>query len=305
MDFSISETLQTILTGTEASQYREQGDEYPILVKVAGAETLSLREVLDLPVTNALGEPVVLRNVVDTDAGLGPVLIERKDQQRVVYVNANISGRDMGSILDDIRRKLAAIAVPENFSIVLGGDYEEQQKAFNELRLGFILSLVLVYMVMASLYESLRDPLVVMTSVPLAVIGVVLMLFFTDTTFNIQSFIGCIMLGGIVVNNAILLVDHTNLLRRNEAMGIFAAVREAGRRRLRPVMMTAATTILAMTPLALGLGEGGEAQAPMARALIGGLLSASMITLVVVPTVYTLFHRSRPVGAETDGSQTG
>lgn len=301
----IAETLQTILTGTEASQYRELGDEYPILVKVAGAETFGLREVLDLPVTNALGEPVVLRNVVDTDAGLGPVLIERKDQQRVVYITANISGRDMGSILEDIRGRLAVIAVPENFSIVLGGDYEEQQKAFNELRLGFILSLVLVYMVMASLYESLRDPLVVMTSVPLAVIGVVLMLFSTDTTFNVQSFIGAIMLGGIVVNNAILLVDHTDLLRRNAAMDIFPAVREAARRRLRPIMMTAATTILAMTPLALGLGEGGEAQAPMARALIGGLLSASMITLVVVPAVYTLFHRSRPVGTETDAPRAG
>jgi HAE1 family hydrophobic/amphiphilic exporter-1 len=301
----IAETLQTILTGTEASQYREAGDEYPILVKVAGAETLSLCEVLDLPVTNALGEPVVLRNVVDTDAGLGPVLIERKDQQRVVYVNANISGRHMGSILDDIRPRLAAIAVPENFSIVLGGDYEEQQKAFNELRLGFILSLVLVYMVMASLYESLRDPLVVMTSVPLAVIGVALMLFSTDTTFNVQSFIGCIMLGGIVVNNAILLVDHTNLLRHNEAMDILEAVREAGRRRLRPIMMTAATTILAMMPLALGLGEGGEAQAPMARALIGGLLSATMITLVVVPTTYTLFYRRRLPAGGVPASPTG
>jgi hydrophobic/amphiphilic exporter-1 (mainly G- bacteria), HAE1 family len=298
----IAETLQTVLTGTEASQYREAGEEYPILVKLAGAETLGLREVLDLPVTNALGEPVVLRNVVDTDAGLGPVLIERKDQQRVVYINANISGRDMGSILGDIRRELAAIAVPENFSIMIGGDYEEQQKAFNELRLGFILSLVLVYMVMASLYESLRDPLVVMTSVPLAVIGVMLMLFFTGTTFNVQSFIGCIMLGGIVVNNAILLVDHINLLRRNEAMTVYEAVQEAGRRRLRPIMMTAATTILAMTPLALGLGEGGETQAPMARALIGGLFSASMITLVVVPTVYTFFYHRRLPAAGTPAS---
>jgi HAE1 family hydrophobic/amphiphilic exporter-1 len=148
-------------------------------------------------------------------------------------------------------------------------------------------------MVLASLYESLRYPFVVMFSVPLAAIGVILMLFFTDTTFNVQSYIGCIMLGGIVVNNAILLVDHINLLRRRDGLPVQEAIIEAGRRRLRPIMMTATTTILAMTPLAVGIGEGGETQAPMARAIIGGLLSSSLITLVVVPSVYGLFERKR------------
>jgi HAE1 family hydrophobic/amphiphilic exporter-1 len=157
--------------------------------------------------------------------------------------------------------------------------------------MSFVLALVLVYMVMASLYESLRYPLVVMFSVPLAGIGVILMLFLTDTTFNIQSFIGCIMLGGIAVNNAILLVDHINLLRRRDGMPLRAAIEEAGRRRLRPILMTATTTILAMTPLALGIGEGGDAQAPMARAIIGGLISSNLITLVVIPTVYALIDR--------------
>jgi len=146
-------------------------------------------------------------------------------------------------------------------------------------------------MVMACQYESLRDPFVVMFSVPLAAIGVILMLFFTGTTFNIQSFIGCIMLGGIVVNNAILLVDHTNLLRRRDGVPIREAIEEAGRRRLRPILMTALTTILGLVPLALGLGEGGEAQAPMARAVIGGLLSSTLITLVFVPVVYSIFER--------------
>ncbi len=154
-----------------------------------------------------------------------------------------------------------------------------------------ILALVLVYMVMACQYESLRDPFVVMFSVPLAGIGVIGMLFFTGTTFNIQSFIGCIMLGGIVVNNAILLVDHTNLLRRRDGLPIREAIEEAGRRRLRPILMTATTTIIGLVPLALGLGEGGEAQAPMARAVIGGLLSSTLITLIFVPVVYSLFER--------------
>jgi HAE1 family hydrophobic/amphiphilic exporter-1 len=165
-----------------------------------------------------------------------------------------------------------------------------------------VLALVLVYMVMACQYESLRDPFVVMFSVPLAAIGVILMLFFTGTTFNVQSFIGCIMLGGIVVNNAILLVDHTNLLRRRDAMPIREAIEEAGRRRLRPILMTAGTTVIGLIPLGLGLGEGGEAQAPMARVVIGGLVSSTLITLVFVPVVYSIFERRRSDAASTSKS---
>jgi HAE1 family hydrophobic/amphiphilic exporter-1 len=234
---------------------------------------------------------VVLRNLVQVRPRSGPVSIERKDQERIVTVSADISGRDMGSILADIRERLRSIPVPRDFSIVFGGDYEEQQKAFRELLLSFVLALVLVYMVMACLYESLRHPFVVMFSVPLAAIGVTLMLFLTKTTFNVQSFIGCIMLGGIVVNHSILFVDHTNLLRRRDGMPLREAIEEAGRRRLRPILMTGATTILGLVPLALGLGEGGEAQAPIARAVIGGLMSSTLITLVFVPTVYSIFER--------------
>ena len=289
----IANMLQTVLSGTRAGYYREAGDEYTILVMLQDAERMDLREILDLTLTNADGQPVVLRNVVQVRPRSGPVRVERKDQERVVTVRANVSDRDMGSILSDMRKRLRSIPVPRGFSIVFGGDYEEQQKAFRELAMSFVLALVLVYMVMACQYESLRDPFVVMFSVPLAVIGVVLMLFLTNTTFNIQSFIGCIMLGGIVVNNAILLVDHTNLLRRRDGMPLREAIEEAGRRRLRPILMTAMTTILGLSPLALGLGEGGEAQAPMARAVIGGLLSSTLITLVFVPIVYSIFERRR------------
>ena len=289
----IAKMLQTVLSGTSAGNYREGGNEYQIRVKLEAAEKKDLQDILDLPITNAEGESVVLRNVVEVRPRRGPVLIQRTDQHRVVYVTANISGRDMGSILADIREGLRSIPVPRDFNVVFGGDYEEQQKSFRELLMSFILALVLVYMVMASLYESLRYPFVVMFSVPLAVIGVILMLFLTDTTFNVQSYIGCIMLGGIVVNNAILLVDHINLLRRRDGLPIREAIEEASRRRLRPILMTALTTILAMTPLAIGMGEGGEAQAPMARAIIGGLLSSSLITLLVVPTIYSLFERRK------------
>jgi HAE1 family hydrophobic/amphiphilic exporter-1 len=287
----IAKMLQTVLSGTSAGNFREDGNEYQIRVKLEGAEQKELYDILNLPITNGDGEKVILRNVVEIRSRKGPVLIERKDQQRVVYVTANISGRDMGSLLAEIRDALKVIPVPRDFNILFGGDYEEQQTAFRELLLSFILALIMVYMVMASLYESLRDPFVVMFSVPLAAIGVILMLFLTDTTFNIQSYIGCIMLGGIAVNNAILLVDHINLLRRRDGLPVREAIEEAGKRRLRPILMTALTTILAMTPLAIGIGEGSEAQAPMARAIIGGLISSNLITLVVLPTVYASFER--------------
>jgi HAE1 family hydrophobic/amphiphilic exporter-1 len=287
----IANALQTILSGTRAGYYRQAGDEYTILVKLRDAEKMDLRDILDLTLVNSDGQPVVLRNVVTVGPRSGPELIERKDQERIVTISADISERDMGSVLSDIREQLRNIPMPADFTITFGGDYEEQQKSFRELLFSCVLALVLVYMVMACQYESLRDPFVVMFSVPLAAIGVVLMLFLTGTTFNVQSFIGCIMLGGIVVNNAILLVDHTNLLRRRDSMPIRDAIEEAGRRRLRPILMTSLTTIIGLVPLALGLGEGGEAQAPLARTVIGGLLSSTLITLVFVPVVYSIFER--------------
>jgi HAE1 family hydrophobic/amphiphilic exporter-1 len=289
----IAGMLETVISGTPASNYREAGDEYQILVKLQDVEQRQLRDILDLTLTNADGQPVVLRNVVRVESRKGPVLIERKNQERIILVSANYAERDLGSLIADIRKELRSIPVPRDFALVMGGDYEEQQKAFRELLLSFGLALILVYMVMACQYESLVDPFVVMFSVPLAAIGVILMLFLTDTTFNIQSFIGCIMLGGIVVNNAILLVDHTSLLRQRDGMPMREAIAEAGRRRLRPILMTALTTILGLVPLALGLGEGGESQAPLARAVLGGLLSSTLITLVFVPVMYSALEWAR------------
>ncbi len=290
----IADMLQTVISGTKAGSFRQGGDEYDIRVKIDQADKMAIREIMDLTITSSGGTPVVLRNVVSAHPRTGPVRIERKDQERIVTVSANISGRDMGSILRDMREKLFSVAIPKDFAIVFSGDYEEQVKAFRELLISLVLAVLLVYMVMASLYESIRYPLVVMFSVPFAAIGVIVMLFITGTSFNVQSYIGCIMLGGIVVNNAILLVDHINLLRSRDGMGLRQAVEEAGRRRLRPILMTAATTILAMVPLAAGLGEGGEVQAPLARAVIGGLISSTLITLVIIPAVYVWFDTHIP-----------
>jgi len=290
----VAQTLQTVLGGTRGGYFREDGEEYNILVKVNLAEKLSLQEVLDLTVTNDQGVPIVLRNIVNTSPQEGPVLIERKNQQRIVQISAGTADRDLGSIVADIRQGLADLPLPADFTINYGSDVEEQEKSFRELGLSLALALVLVYMVMACQFESLRDPLVVMFSVPLAAIGVVITLLLTDTTLNVQSYIGCIMLGGIVVNNAILLVDHTNLLRQRDKMELMAAIQEAGRRRLRPILMTALTTMLGLLPLAVGAGEGGEAQAPLARAVIGGLASSAFITLIVVPVIYSLLENKRP-----------
>ena len=286
----IARTIQTVLSGSQASQFRDGGYEYRILVKVKDSEDLTIDEILDLTITNTLGEQVSLRNVIDTRPRRGPVRIERRDRERIINITADFAERDMGAVMTDIREELRTIPVPRDFTIGFTGDFEEQQKAFRELLMSITLAILLVYMIMAMLYESVKDPFIVMFSVPMAVIGVVLMLFITNTTFNIQSYIGCIMLGGIVVNNAILLVDYTNLLRRRDNMPVREAIEEAGRRRLRPILMTALTTIMAMIPLAMGLKEGGEAQAPMARAVIGGLISSTLITLVIVPVVYSFFE---------------
>ncbi len=281
--------IETAVAGSKAGEYRVEGNSYRILVQLEDAENRSIDEILDLSVQSPGNEKIALRNLVSSKRNEGPVTIQRKDRQRLVTVTANVSGRDLGSVANDIQKRLDAIARPPAYDLVISGNYEEQQKSFDQLIVSLSLALLLVYMVLAAQYESLRDPLIVMFSVPLAAIGVILTLFLTNTTMNLQSAIGCIMLGGIVVNNAILLVDQAGRLRRS-GMEISAALAEAGRRRLRPILMTTLTTILALLPLALGIGEGADAQAPLARVVIGGLTASTLITLVFVPVVYTLFH---------------
>lgn len=289
----IGNFISTILSGSQASQFREGGREYRILVKVKDSERMDVNDLLDLTITNSDGEQVSLRNVIEVQSGRGPQQIERRDRERIINVSGEIADRDLGSVIKDAQQAFRTIPRPANFSINFTGDYEEQQKANRELMISLILALFMVYMVMAMLYESLRDPLIVMFSVPLAVVGVALILFLTGTSINVQAYIGMIMLGGIIVNNAILLVDYTNLLRRRDGFEMMEAIKEAGRRRLRPILMTALTTILGMLPLALGIGEGSEIQTPMARVVIGGLISSTFITLLIIPVVYSLFEQRR------------
>ena len=289
----IGDALETAVGGKRATFFREGGKQYPIIVRLSEEDRGDLDELLDLTVVNERGEPVVLRNVVETVRAEGPVRIERKDQERIISIEVNYTGEDMGTVIREIREKLQLIPVPKDFAILFGGDYEEQQKAFRELLVGLVLAIFLVYMVMAGQFESFRDPFVVLFSVPMAIIGVVLTMLLTGTIFSMQAYIGCIIMTGIVVNNAILLVHTTNQLRREKGMELRAAVLQAGSHRLRPILMTTMTTVLGLMPLALGLGEGGEAQAPLARVVIGGLLSSALITLVLIPVVYTLFESRR------------
>ena len=288
----VSRFLETAMAGSRAGDYQVDGNAYPILVRLRDARRISLEEILDLTLTGPQGQQVALRNIVETRRGDGPLQIERKDQQRLINVTANTTGRDTGSIAIDVQSAINDIPLPEGYSFRISGSYEEQQQARNELLLSLLLALLFVYMVLACQYESLINPLIVMAAVPMAAIGVLVTLFLTDTTFNLQSYIGCIMLAGIVVNNAILLVDQSSQLVR-EGHSVNDAVAEAGRRRLRPILMTTLTTILALIPLALGIGEGADAQAPLARAVVGGLTGATLITLILIPVVFSLVHSHR------------
>ena len=215
--------------------------------------------------------------------------IDRKNMERITRVNAETE-IPLSEAVAAVQQRLGQVRVPPDFSVGFGSEVEEQAKSFEQLRLVLILAVLLVYAVMASQYESLRDPFIIMFSIPVAAIGVVLSLLLTNTPFSMQAYIGIIMLAGIVVSNAILLVDYINTLRRRDNMPLREAVELGGRTRLRPILMTSIATMLGLVPMALGLGDGGELQAPLARVVIGGLLASTLVTLVLVPAVYTLFE---------------
>lgn len=289
MGMSVSQlanTLRTAVGGTRASMFREGGDEFNIQVRLQALDRNNLNQVNQVPISGPLGRTIPVSSIVKTERVEGPVTIERRDQERVITVNANIANRDMGSVANDMSERFKSLRMPKDFYILFGGELEEQAKAFRELLFSLILAIVLVYAVMAAQFESFRDPLIIMFSIPLAGIGVALALFLTNTNFNMQAFIGVILLAGIVVNNAIVLIDYINLLRREYGHSLREAIEIGGRRRLRPILMTTLTAILGLIPMALGIGEGAEVQSPMARVVIGGLASSTLITLIFIPVLY-------------------
>jgi HAE1 family hydrophobic/amphiphilic exporter-1 len=286
---SVASTIQTNVAGTTAAQFRERGNEYPVVVRLREADREEISDVGDVLLSTPSGQVVPAKNILAISREAGPTQIQRKNMERITRVNAEIE-IPLSDAVKAVQSRLSEVRLPPDFSAGFGSEIEEQARSFAQLRTVLILAILLVYAVMASQYESLRDPFIIMFSVPVAAIGVVGSLLLTGTSFSMQAYIGIIMLAGIVVSNAILLVDYINTLRRRDNMPIRQAVELGGRTRLRPILMTSIATMLGLVPMAIGLGEGGELQAPLARVVIGGLLTSTLVTLVLVPAIYTLFE---------------
>jgi HAE1 family hydrophobic/amphiphilic exporter-1 len=306
----VARAVQTSVGGSRAGQFRSGGDEFPITVRLRPQDRLSAQDLDDIAVRTRNGQTIPVSALVSTERGRGPSTINRVDGQRVTFISANLE-RDvaLGEAVERIRDDLSLMALPDGFSITFGGEYLEQQKAQRDFTIAILMALILIYMVMAGQFERFVDPLIVMFSVPVAIVGVVPTLFLTGTSLNMQSIMGLVMLIGIVVNNAIVLVDYINLLRREQDMDLMQAIVEAGRLRLRPILMTTLTTILGLFPLALGFGAGAEIQASLARVVIGGLTASTLITLVLIPvayvSVYGLMDRVRSWRWSPSGGTTG
>lgn len=282
-----SNFLKNRINGLTASLYREDGEEYFVRVSYDPRYRQSLADVENILIYNMQGSPVRVKEVGTVVERFTPPTIERKDRQRVVTVTATLSGTTMDKAVSAIKNEISQIEVPSEIFIDIGGSYEEQQESFADLGVLFLIIVLLVYIVMASQFESLTYPFIIMFSVPFGLSGVVLAMWLTNGTLNIMSFIGLIMLIGIVVKNGIVLVDYINL-NRERGMGIIRSVVSGGRSRLRPVLMTTATTILGMLPLALSQSEGSEMWRPMAVTVIGGLTVSTVLTLLVIPVLYAI-----------------
>ncbi len=291
----VAETVRGKVRGTVASRIRERERHIDIRVLNEDDQRSTLQAVQDLIVAERGGIPITLGAVASTEVVRGPSEIHRLGRKRVAIVSANLAGRDLGSVSEELETRLHTLTLPANISVSLGGQNEEMQKSFRSLQMAILLAVFLVYLVMAAQFESFVYPFIIMFTVPLALVGAVYGLKLTGTAVSVIAVIGAIMLAGIVVNNGIVLVDRINKLRRR--LGLYESVLQAGQERFRPIVMTTATTVLGLLPMALGLGEGAELRAPLAVTVISGLLLATLLTLVVVPVVYTLITPGAEVPA--------
>ncbi len=276
------------INGLIASQYREEGDEYDIVVRYDEKFRESIDDIENIKIYSASGQAIRVKDVGRVIEYFSPPTIEHENRQRVISVSASLYGAALGQVVQEIDKILADMEIPQGINVAMGGNAEEQAESFGDLGILLILIIILVYIVMATQFESLRMPFIIMLSLPFAFTGVFVALFITNTPLSLIALIGAIMLVGIVVKNGIVMVDFTNLLRER-GLTINQAVINAGKSRLRPVLMTTLTTILGMLPLALGTGEGSEIWQPMGIAIIGGLTFSTVLTLVIVPIVYTVF----------------
>ncbi len=286
-----SNFLRNRVNGLVASLFREDGEEYDIRVAYAPEFRQSIEAIENILIYNNQGQSVRIKDVGKVVEEFSPPTIERRNRQRLITVSSTISGTTMDKAVAAINKSVDELNLPSNIYTQIGGSYLDQQESFADLTTLLLLILLLVFIVMASQFESLTYPFIIMFSVPFAVSGVIIALLITNTNFNMMSFIGVIMLAGIVVKNGIVLVDYINL-NRGRGMGIIQAVINGGKSRLRPVLMTTITTILGMTPLAISTSEGSEMWKPMAVTVIGGLTISTIFTLVIVPTVYASFAKN-------------
>jgi HAE1 family hydrophobic/amphiphilic exporter-1 len=272
--------------GTVVTQFRDRERHIDIRVMNLSEQRTTLAAVQDIIIAERGGIPIPLVSVANMEVEQGPSEIHRLGSKRCAIVTSNVSGRDLGSVAVDIEERLRGLALPANISWELGGQNEEMSTSFRSLKIAILLAVFLVYLVMAAQFESFVYPLIIMFTVPLAMMGAIFGLKLTGISVSVIAIIGAIMLAGIVVNNGIVLVDRINQLRRK--LPLTEAIQRAGHERFRPILMTTATTVLALLPMALGLGEGAELRAPLAVTVISGLLLATLLTLVVVPVVYSL-----------------
>lgn len=288
----VASTISIMLQGTVASLYQDRGNEYDILVRAPRSFRSDVRNLEQLGLSTPTGKVVPLSSVARVETWLGPVGIKRQSQQRVAKVVMNVPGKDLGRVTAALEQRLSRELLPTGFSTHVAGTAEEMKTSFSYMFVALLVAVLLVYMVMASQFESLIHPFVIIFSVPLAAVGVILALVLTGSALSVTALIGVIMLCGIVVNNGIVLVDFINQ-QREKGMPLTEAIEFSGRVRLRPILMTACTTVLGMVPLALELGTGAEAWAPLARTVIGGLTASTLLTLIVVPVIYSLVEGAR------------
>ena len=291
---TIGRTVETFFAGSTATKYREAGDEYDVELRLRPQDRGRIEALRDCSITLPTGAQVSLANIARIEQGVGPTRIERKDQSRYITVSAEIAGRDLGSVAEDVQATLDRIPPPPGFSYKFAGAEKEKREAFRLLIIAVGLGMVLVYMVMASQFESFRDPFIIFFSIPFGIVGVIVALALTGQAMSVVSFLALIMLVGIVVNDGIVLISYIGILRRR-GLDAYSAIIEGGRSRLRPVVCTSATTILAMTPLALSRGQGSEIWVPFGITVIGGLAVGTIITLVLMPTLYSVFEGIKKV----------
>jgi HAE1 family hydrophobic/amphiphilic exporter-1 len=288
--YEIADRVVDNVRGEVATRYSWHDRKIDVLVRAREEDRSSIKKIRQLLVNPESERPIPLEAVADIVVDTGPGEIRRMDQERVALVTANLAYGDLGSAAQEINSMLDRTAVPPSIGVRLAGQNEEMSMSFRSLQFALLLAVFLVYLVMASQFESFLHPFVILLSIPLALIGAVLALAVTGSTISVVVFIGAILLAGIVVNNAIVLIDLINKLRA-KGMAKLDAIMEGGRLRLRPILMTTVTTTLGLLPLALGFGEGAEIRAPMAITVIGGLTVSTLLTLVVIPVVYSALDR--------------